>query len=95
MYFFCSAGPLANVYGNYAVALNSVWRTFYLVGLIFVFMTFTFRWLILSDESDGHLAVMQRKKMRTERLGKNYNIFQVLQFYMFRLLGTGKCRLGL
>jgi hypothetical protein len=57
-------------------------------------MVFMFRWLILSDESDGHLAVMERKKMRAERLGKSYSLFQVLQFYVFRLLGTGKCCLG-
>jgi MFS family permease len=89
----CSKEPSANVYGNDPVALNSVWRTFYLIGLIFVFMILLYRWLILSDKSDGHLAVVERKKLRAERLGKDYNILQILQFYVFRLLGTGKFRL--
>lgn len=55
-----------------------------------IFMVLLYRWLILSDETDGHKAVMERKKLRSERLGKDYNLLQILRFYMFRLLGTGK-----
>jgi hypothetical protein len=86
----CSTKPGANEYGVDGSALNAVWRSFYLWGLIMIIMNLLYRWLILDDETDGHRAVMERKKLREERLGKSYSLFTIIKFYMFRILGTGK-----
>ena len=39
--------PGANVFGVDPDALNAVWRSFYMWGLVMVFMVLLYRWLVL------------------------------------------------
>jgi len=91
-YFDLLSGNLgANMTGYDPHALNVVWRSFYMIGGIFVFMLLLYRGLVV-DEGDDHLKVLRRKLRRQKRLGSGAaGIWKVLWFYAPRLVGTGKC----
>jgi hypothetical protein len=55
--------------GNDKSALESVWRSFYFVGLIFVLMLFVYRFLVL-EEGEGYNAVLARRYRREAKYGK-------------------------
>ena len=79
----------SNSTGNDPKALESIWRGFYLIGLIFVVMLLLYRWLVL-EEDEGHNKVKMRQKRREKRLAKSaLSRWRLYQFYSFRLIGTG------
>lgn len=81
--------PGANAAGVDAQAINTVWRSFYLIGGIFVFMMLAYRGLVV-EEGDGHRKLMDRKKRRAGTLNgkKSPGILRILKFYSIRLVGT-------
>ena len=58
-----------------------------------VFMVLMYRWLILDTHGEGDV-VAARKKAREEKTGKSYGILTVINYYKWRLLGTGKNFVG-
>jgi len=60
--------PGHNAQGQSVDALDSIWRTFYFIGLIFVSMVLIYRGLVL-EEGKGHQRLISRKERRKERLG--------------------------
>jgi hypothetical protein len=52
----CSSS-CANSSGNEASGVESVWRGFYFIGLIFVLMLFMYRSLVL-EEGEGYTTVL-------------------------------------
>ena len=60
--------PGHNAQGQGVDALDSIWRTFYFIGLIFVSMVLAYRGLVL-EEGKGHQRLISRKERRKERLG--------------------------
>jgi hypothetical protein len=81
--------PGANSYGNDVDALNSVWRGFYFIGLLFVVMLLAYRTLI-AKEGANYAELEERKKRRLARLGRNVpGELAILTFYAPRLVGTG------
>ena len=79
----------SNSTGNDPKALESIWRGFYLIGLIFVVLLLLYRWLVL-EEDEGHNKVKMRQKRREKRLAKSaLSRWRLYRFYAFRLIGTG------
>jgi MFS family permease len=77
--------------GNDKSALESVWRSFYFIGLIFVLMLFVYRFLVL-EEGEGYNAVLARRYRREAKYGKSEakNLRKkAFEFYLPRLVGTG------
>jgi MFS family permease len=77
--------------GNDSSALESVWRNFYFVGLIFVLMLFVYRFLVL-EEGEGYNTVLARRFRREAKYGKTVtkNLRKkAFEFYLPRLVGTG------
>jgi hypothetical protein len=70
-----------NPRGYSAEALDSVWRSFYFIGMIFVVMVLVYRGLVL-EEGDGHKRLMARKARRKAKLGQQgKSMAQVMWFY--------------
>lgn len=68
-------------------ALSAIWRSFYFIGGIIVFMFMLYRFLIL-EEGEVFQRMLDYVKERDRHVGK-VTKFQVVRFYLFRLLGTG------
>ena len=70
-----------NPRGYSTEALDSVWRSFYFIGMIFVVMVLVYRGLVL-EEGDGHKRLMARKARRKAKLGQQgKSMAQVMWFY--------------
>lgn len=81
----------SNSHGVDPNAMESIWRSFYFVGLIFVVMLLAYRFLLL-EESEGYSVVMARRERREKQYGKGImkrRRWQVLRFYAPCLVGTG------
>lgn len=71
----------SNSTGNDPKALSGIWRSFYLIGMLFVTMLLLYRWLIL-EEDTGHNKVKKRQERREKRLGKTaMSKRRLFQFY--------------
>lgn len=79
------ARPGANEAGVIELALSAVWRSFYFIGAIFVFMVLLYRFLIV-EEGEGH----ERLKKRRERRSKKLTYGMIFKTYGLRLIGTGE-----
>ena len=79
-----SVRPGANETGYMNLALSAVWRSFYFIGAIFVFMVLVYRFLIV-DEGEGHTTLQKRKERRSKKL--TYGM--MFKTYGIRLIGTG------
>ena len=77
--------PGANSAG--AGDLDSVWRSFYFIGLIFVLMVFIYRWLLVEESTEGVEKVQKRKKKRGAAGKLTYG--KIFGFYGTRIIGTG------
>lgn len=83
----------SNSHGVDPNAVESIWRSFYFVGLIFVLMLLTYRFLIL-EEGEGYNMVVARRERREKQFGKGVmkrRYWQVFRIYAPRLIGTGGC----
>ena len=83
--------PSSNSRGDDPNAVESIWRNFYFVGLIFVLMLLAFRFLVL-EEGEGYSNVQARRERRERKLGKNIaqkRYWETFRFYTPRLIGTG------
>lgn len=70
-----------NPEGYSTESLDSVWRSFYFIGMIFVLMVLIYRGLVL-EEGDGHLRLVARKERRAAKLGKQgKGMGSVMWFY--------------
>lgn len=49
------------------VGLNTVWRSFLFIGLIFHTMVLLYRWLILEENVEGIKKLKQRKAKREKK----------------------------
>jgi len=80
----------ANSTGYDPNALNVIWRSFFMIGGIFVMMLLLYRGLV-AEEGEEHLKLLRRKLRREKRIGSGtmMSIFKVLWFYAPRLVGTG------
>jgi MFS family permease len=81
----------ANSRGTDVNALETIWRSFYLIGLIMVCMLFIYRSLVL-EEGDGYAMMAARKERRETKHGKDVmkkRWWHIFWFYTPRLLGTG------
>ena len=52
-------------------------------------MVLLYRWLVLDTHGEGDV-IAARKKAREEKTGKSYGILTIINYYKWRLLGTGK-----
>lgn len=78
-----------NVTGTDPRALNTVWRTFYFIGGIFIFLNLIYRFLVL-DEGASHATIKARQKQREAKFGRGVsNKLRILWYYLPRLIGTG------
>ncbi len=57
-------------------ALESIWRSFFFIGLLFFLMIAVYRTLIL-EEGDGHKRLLARKQRRSAKV----STFKILRFY--------------
>lgn len=80
-----SIRPGANEEGVVELALSAVWRSFYFIGAIFVFMVLVYRFLIV-DEGEGHVKLQKRRERRENKL--TYGM--IFKSYGLRLIGTGE-----
>ena len=81
----CNA-PGSNESGYNDMALESIWRTFYFIGLLQVLILIVYRSLF-EKESATFRKVLERKKKRQEQWGK-YSTAKILRFYAPALIGT-------
>ena len=65
----CDQGvrPGSNEASVIELALSAVWRSFYFIGAIFVFMVLVYRFLIV-EEGEGHEKILKRKERRAKKL---------------------------
>jgi MFS family permease len=81
----------ANSRGNDPSGVESVWRGFYFIGLIFVIMLFMYRSLVL-EEGEGYNIVLARRLRRQAKYEKSAAKQlqrKAFQYYLPRLVGTG------
>ena len=79
-----SVRPGANEAGVIELALSAVWRSFYFIGSIFVFMVLMYRFLIV-EEGEGLDKLKQRKMRRKKKMTTGF----IFKTYGLRLIGTG------
>lgn len=79
-----SVRPGANEAGVIELALSAVWRSFYFIGSIFVFMVLMYRFLIV-EEGEGLDKLKQRKMRRKKKMTTGF----IFKTYGLRLVGTG------
>jgi Sugar (and other) transporter len=80
-----------NSRGSDPNAVESVWRSFYFIGFIFVTMLLMYRSLVL-EEGEGYSMVVERRARREAKLGKvvvEKRLREIFKFYAPRLVGTG------
>jgi len=82
-----AAGPGRNSKGVNPVGLNTVWRSFLFIGLIFHTMVLLYRWLILEESEEGIEKLKQRKAKRENKL----TLRAIFGFYGTRVIGTAGC----
>jgi hypothetical protein len=82
--------PSSNSSGNNPDALSGIWRSFYLLGMIFVILLLLYRWLVL-EEDENRVKVKERQKRRMSKLGTKASVarWKLIRFYLPRLIGTG------
>lgn len=74
-----------NSAGYNAAALNSVWRTFYLIGGTFVFLIVLYRTLV--EEEDSARQTLEERKERRKILGrKELSKWVIMKFYGPRMV---------
>jgi hypothetical protein len=76
--------PGSNSAGFDTFALTAVWRCFYFIGTLFVFMVLLYRFLVV-EEGEGHVKLQKRKERRAKRM--TYSL--IFRHYGLRLIGTG------
>ena len=81
--------PGSNSAGTGTNGLNSVWRSFYFIGLIFVFMVFIYRWLLVEESTEG-VEKMQKRKAKRGAAGK-LRYGKIFGFYGTHIISTGGC----
>lgn len=81
-----------NETGNDPRALNSIWRSFYFIGLLLVIFLMLYRYF-LTTESPSFEKVQARRIRRQARQTKKrqFGTFKIIRFYAPRLLGTSGC----
>ena len=79
--------PGNNSKGVNPVGLNTVWRSFLFIGLIFHTMVLLYRWLILEESEEGIEKLKQRKAKRENKL----TLRAIFGFYGTRVIGTAGC----
>jgi hypothetical protein len=75
--------PGSNPDGVDSLALESVWRSFYFIGGLFVMMVFLYRYLLVTETE--HSTIEKRKERRTKPL--TYSM--IFKMYGLRLISTG------
>lgn len=84
-------GVASNSRGVDPNAVESIWRSFYFIGLIFVCMLLGYRFLVL-EEGEGYNMVVARRARREHRIGHKTlqkRRREAFKFYAPRLVGTG------
>ena len=79
--------PGSDSKGVNPVGLNTVWRSFLFIGLIFHTMVLLYRWLILEENEEGIKKLKQRKAKREKKL----TLRAIFGFYGTRVVGTAGC----
>ena len=79
--------PGSDSEGVNPVGLNTVWRSFLFIGLIFHTMVLLYRWLILEENEEGIKKLKQRKAKREKKL----TLRAIFGFYGTRVVGTAGC----
>jgi hypothetical protein len=75
--------PGSNPVGVDSLALESVWRSFYFIGGIFVMMVLLYRYLLVNESE--HSTIQKRK----ERRSKQVTYSMIFKMYGLRLISTG------
>ena len=83
-----SIEPGANSEGVDAVALNTVWRAFLLIGLIFVLGVLLYRWLVVEENEEGIRKLRERK---SKRGNTKVTLGTIFSFYGVHVVATGGC----
>ena len=91
MYTLCdrSIEPGLNAQGIVPVALNTVWRSFLFIGIIFHSMVLLYRWLVLEENEDGIEKLKKRKSKRSAE--SKLTLRAVFALYGTRLISTAGC----
>jgi hypothetical protein len=85
-----SIEPGVNSAGVNPYALDSVWRAFLFIGLIFNVMILLYRWLIVVESEEGAKKIQKRKANRSAAT-KKLNLWTIFGFYGTRVIATGGC----
>jgi len=81
--------PASNSTGNNPMALNSIWRSFYFIGILMILFLIAYRFFVV-EESQSFEKVKKRRERRKERqkVIRQKSTWSILWFYAPRLLGT-------
>eukprot|EP00751_Fragilariopsis_kerguelensis_P011747 CAMPEP_0170774688 /NCGR_PEP_ID=MMETSP0733-20121128/10109_1 /TAXON_ID=186038 /ORGANISM="Fragilariopsis kerguelensis, Strain L26-C5" /LENGTH=712 /DNA_ID=CAMNT_0011117297 /DNA_START=70 /DNA_END=2208 /DNA_ORIENTATION=+ len=91
LYTICDRriNPGVNSQGVVPDALNTVWRAFLFIGLIFHAMVLLYRWLIVEENEEGMETLKKRKAKR--KAEHKLTLRAVFGFYGFRVISTAGC----
>lgn len=86
----CEDGEQGGESGIEAVAANTIWRSYYLMGGTFTLLLLLYRTLVV-EEGEGRAVLERRRAKREAKLGKGTaSAWKIIKFYAPKIVGTSK-----